>query len=58
MIHPKLIWILLSFHALKTQSKVFEPSVKFPLPFYNEIAPCPCDLTENHCDFQCCCDQV
>ena len=40
------------------KSDVFEKSVKYPLQFYNEVSPCPCDLTENRCDTYCCCDQV
>ncbi|GFS23589.1 tectonic-2 [Elysia marginata] len=26
-------------------------------PGYVEVAPCPCDLTGNACDFNCCCDK-
>ena len=40
------------------KSDVFEKSIKYPLQFYNEVSPCPCDLTENRCDTYCCCDQV
>jgi len=39
------------------KSDVFERSIKYPLQFYNEVSPCPCDLTENRCDTYCCCDQ-
>jgi len=31
--------------------------VVFPNPAYTHIAPCPCDLTFNFCDINCCCDQ-
>lgn len=48
---------LIFFHLILANAEVFERVVKYPLPFYNEIAPCPCDLTENKCDTQCCCDQ-
>ena len=27
-------------------------------PGYVEVAPCPCNLMENACDFNCCCDEV
>ena len=27
-------------------------------PGYVEVAPCPCNLMENACDFNCCCDKV
>ncbi|KAK3786089.1 hypothetical protein RRG08_045476 [Elysia crispata] len=26
-------------------------------PGYVEVAPCPCNLIENDCDFNCCCDE-
>lgn len=28
----------------------------FWLLFFVDIAPCPCDLTGNACDVNCCCD--
>ena len=49
---------LIFLHLIFIKADVFERVVKYPLPFYNEIAPCPCDLTFNKCDTQCCCDQV
>ncbi len=27
-------------------------------PAYVEVAPCPCDLTSDICDLNCCCDPV
>ena len=27
-------------------------------PAYVPLAPCPCDMTENLCDMNCCCDTV
>jgi hypothetical protein len=32
--------------------------VKYPLPYYNEVSICSCDLTAHKCDTNCCCDQV
>ncbi|XP_076816184.1 tectonic-2-like isoform X2 [Clavelina lepadiformis] len=32
------------------------PKVIFPNPAYENIAPCPCDLTSGLCDNNCCCD--
>ena len=27
-------------------------------PAYVPLSPCPCDMTENSCDVNCCCDEV
>ncbi|XP_033628209.1 uncharacterized protein LOC117290773 isoform X1 [Asterias rubens] len=27
-------------------------------PAYTEVSPCPCDLTSNKCDVNCCCDSL
>ena len=44
--------------AVHVNGEIFERTSKYPLPYYNDVAPCPCDLTENKCDSLCCCDQV
>ena len=33
-------------------------SVDFANPAYENIAPCPCDVTLERCDISCCCDSV
>jgi len=34
----------------------YSGSVSFANPAYENIAPCPCDLTLERCDISCCCD--
>ena len=53
----KLIIITL-LYLNEVKSEISKNDIKYPLPYYNEISPCGCDLTENKCDTKCCCDQV
>ena len=50
--------IIFVFYFVKVNSADVQNSEIFPLPYFNNVSPCPCDLTEEKCDTKCCCDQV
>ena len=58
MKHYIIVKILLYYFLSKVRAEDSNRAVKYPLPYYNQISPCGCDLTENKCDSKCCCDQV
>ena len=54
----KRLLIITLLYLNEVKSEISKNDIKYPLPYYNEISPCGCDLTENKCDTKCCCDQV
>ncbi|XP_023218614.1 tectonic-2-like [Centruroides sculpturatus] len=53
-----LTLIVLPMHFYKFNvDNLTDNERQYKQPHFLEVSPCPCDITENHCDILCCCDQ-